>query len=852
MAAQSPVALPEPLDDSIVGTPPRRPGSARRTSTIDMVWPGGFGTPLNLVGRARDLLTPLVGEPVVIGEAEMLVAIGAERTIEAIETVPTRPGVEALVGTRGGSYLRGAIEKALPGEREAATPLHLLLDDVAGTSLIAGFAWSRWQPEIRSNMRRLPPEFGMRKGRIICSGLRPGGWAQTARERAEDQAHATRFAGDISSPGDPLAWHELPERPEVCMRRHRRVDVRQEGDSLFVDAFFRDSCWEPDGTEMALHEYTVEAEVDADLADVDRRECPTARVAVPRVPVGRAARRPARRHARRRLSHQRAGDTGRAAMLHAPQRHAALSGGGSVARRRTRESAEIMSQALDGLRVVDLSNTLSGTQTSQLFADFGAEVVHVEPPGGSPLRAQPAYPFWARGKKSIELDLHDPSDRDVAYSLSSDADVLIETFRPGVADRLGLGYEALSHDNPGLVYGSITAFGRNNALSHLKGYEGVVMAKLGGYNALSNLAGRARTGVRHGGVLLGERGAHARAGHPRRAVRAREQLARAVGGDHAGAGSCRPRHVELDRPSASRAATPTRSPRCHASTRRATCPTARSRTASWSVCRRTGVGCSSRRPRNGCGSRSCASLGLEWMLTDPKWKDAPTSDDIDLRQEFWETMITAVRAKTVAEWNQAFDDDPDVFAEIFRHGTELLHHPQTIHNHQVDHDRGRRRSAPSRNRARRCAWTRRPPSIERSAPALDEHGRGAAHPSPPRHDRHTRWPAPGRSAAGRCDDRRARNVLRRSVRHHDPHRLRRTCDQDRAARRRPDALDHAVPRSGRHQGAAGQGERRRRPGQRRRARDRRTSSCAAPTPCCSRSVPAWWIASATTTRRSSR
>src|SRR3954463_12334250 len=113
-------------------------------------------------------------------------------------------------------------------------------------------------------------------------------------------------------------------------------------------------------------------------------------------------------------------------------------------------------EALAGLRVIDLSNTMTGAQVSQLLADFGAEVVHVEPPGGSPLRSQPAYPFWARGKKSIELDLRAAADRDVAYGLACDADVLIETFRPGVADRLGLGFDTLNEDNPGLVYGSIT------------------------------------------------------------------------------------------------------------------------------------------------------------------------------------------------------------------------------------------------------------------------------------------------------------------------------------------------------------------------------------------------------------
>jgi crotonobetainyl-CoA:carnitine CoA-transferase CaiB-like acyl-CoA transferase len=136
------------------------------------------------------------------------------------------------------------------------------------------------------------------------------------------------------------------------------------------------------------------------------------------------------------------------------------------------------------------------------------------------------------------------------------------------------------------------------------------------------------------------------------------------------------------------------------------------------------------------------SLGLEWMLTDEKWKDAPSSDDVDLRQEFWETMINAVRAKSVAEWNQAFDDDPDVFAEIFRHGTELLHHPQTIHNHQVvtvtDPTLG---AVTQPGPLVRMDAT--PAAIERSAPARNEHDaelRGR-----------TRREQPGRAAATPTD-----------------------------------------------------------------------------------------------------
>ena len=253
----APRPLPEPLDDSQTGTPARRPGSARRTSSIDMVWPDGYGTPLHLVGRARDLVTTPTGGAVVVDTAEIDVTIGNDRRVDAIEVVPERPGIEDLVGTQGGTYLRTAIDHVLPGEREAGTPLHLLLDDVAGTSLIAGFAWTRHRPlELRAER---PSEFGVRKGRVICSGLRPGGTAQVAMRDARFDVHAIRSAGQLTDGHDPLAWHEFPERPVVCMRRHRRVDVIPDRDELVVDAFFRDSSWEPDGSEMALHEYTVRA-----------------------------------------------------------------------------------------------------------------------------------------------------------------------------------------------------------------------------------------------------------------------------------------------------------------------------------------------------------------------------------------------------------------------------------------------------------------------------------------------------------------------------------------------------------------------------------------------------------------
>src|ERR1700741_2602373 len=97
----------------------------------------------------------------------------------------------------------------------------------------------------------------------------------------------------------------------------------------------------------------------------------------------------------------------------------------------------VKAAALGGLRVLNLSQSFGGAFVGQFFADFGAEVVLVEPPGGSPLRAQAAWPLWLRGSKSLEAGLDDPAVRTLALS----CDLLIDTFRPGVLERHGLGHE---------------------------------------------------------------------------------------------------------------------------------------------------------------------------------------------------------------------------------------------------------------------------------------------------------------------------------------------------------------------------------------------------------------------------
>jgi crotonobetainyl-CoA:carnitine CoA-transferase CaiB-like acyl-CoA transferase len=114
---------------------------------------------------------------------------------------------------------------------------------------------------------------------------------------------------------------------------------------------------------------------------------------------------------------------------------------------------------LDGLEVLDLSWGISGPMTGMLLADHGAHVTKIEPPGGDPWRRLSGYRVWNRGKRSAILDLKSERDRDHFLTLASRADVLIESFAPGVTSRLGIDAETLCASNSRLVYCSITGYG---------------------------------------------------------------------------------------------------------------------------------------------------------------------------------------------------------------------------------------------------------------------------------------------------------------------------------------------------------------------------------------------------------
>lgn len=136
--------------------------------------------------------------------------------------------------------------------------------------------------------------------------------------------------------------------------------------------------------------------------------------------------------------------------------------------------------ALEGLTVLDLTSHLSGPYAAMMLADHGADVIKIERTGaGDDARRMPPFlngesaPFmiWNRNKRSVELDLKEAGDQERLLALVASADVLIENFRPGTLNKLGLGWDVLSKRNPRLIYAAISGFGQTGPYSSRGGFD---------------------------------------------------------------------------------------------------------------------------------------------------------------------------------------------------------------------------------------------------------------------------------------------------------------------------------------------------------------------------------------------
>ncbi|VWD17639.1 CaiB/BaiF CoA transferase family protein [Burkholderia contaminans] len=142
---------------------------------------------------------------------------------------------------------------------------------------------------------------------------------------------------------------------------------------------------------------------------------------------------------------------------------------------------------LDGIRVIDFSRVLAGPLCSALLGDLGADVIKIEPPAGDDYRAigpfangeSGLFAAMNRNKRSVVIDLKTADGQALAQSLCAQADVVVENFRPGVADRLGIGYAALSARNRALIYASVSGFGQTGPESHRPAYDIILQAMCG-------------------------------------------------------------------------------------------------------------------------------------------------------------------------------------------------------------------------------------------------------------------------------------------------------------------------------------------------------------------------------------
>jgi crotonobetainyl-CoA:carnitine CoA-transferase CaiB-like acyl-CoA transferase len=318
---------------------------------------------------------------------------------------------------------------------------------------------------------------------------------------------------------------------------------------------------------------------------------------------------------------------------------------------------------------------------TQFLADAGADVVFAEPPGGSMLRARADWPALGRGKRSIVLDLADDGDRGTLDSLLSTADVLVTTFSPRTMRKRGFTAEALERLNPRLVSAVITGWGTSGPWAGLAGYEGMVMAKLGYFQLKQQMF--ARPGPAFISVPYATWGAAQTALHGIMAAlveressgRGQQIEADLVRGINAmDTWNWYQEQIGLRWPDAFQvteafsARGEIQAPLIYPLL---TAPTS---DGTWLQFAQT-------EPR--LFKAMLDELGLGSVFTDPKWAGLPVLPTQELRTEFWEIMLDRVSQRTMAEWQQVFERNPNVFAEVFRRGPEVFTHPQLIRDGRV-------------------------------------------------------------------------------------------------------------------------------------------------------------------------
>ena len=374
---------------------------------------------------------------------------------------------------------------------------------------------------------------------------------------------------------------------------------------------------------------------------------------------------------------------------------------------------------LAGLTVVDLSTTLPGAQATQFLADAGADVILVERPEGSPLRADPGWPGLLRGKRSIALDLSAGDDRSTLDGLLDRADVLVTTMRPAAAARLGFTAERLAARYPRLVAAAITGWGSRGPWAGYKGYEALIMAKTGVLHSKRQLSpgpDPAYVSVPYASYAAAQNAVQGIL----TALFEREssglgQLVEANLVSGVGAMDTYNWYYEMILRRYPDAFKP-----LAAAFDDAGRPQSRLMYALLVAAAKDGAWLQAAHTAPRLMRAWLEELGLAEEVKDPKWSGFPDLPTPELRFEWWTKMLERVGERTVAEWEAVFARNPNVFCEQFRTPDEALEHPQVVHEGRVavvdDPDLG-----PVRQPSTLVHAAGRPLTTIRRAPRLDEH-----------------------------------------------------------------------------------------------------------------------------------
>lgn len=388
-----------------------------------------------------------------------------------------------------------------------------------------------------------------------------------------------------------------------------------------------------------------------------------------------------------------------------------------------------MSGVLSGLTVVEFGDQLSVAQAGNVFADFGAEVISIEPVGGSNLRRQPGFAFLGRGKKSIVLDFHNPADQTIVRSLMSQADVVITSERVKDLVNWQLDSQSICALNARLVYAQVTSFGTDGPLADVKTDDALSLAKMGinqSFAPAKNRQGPAWCSIpwaSWSGAQVALQGIFA-------ALRERESsgngqsLTVALGQAVEGLDPWSQTNAALAQifPDAFQAGgaqyAPDGSPYLSYAYKLLIAIT---KDGHW-------LQFSQVQPR--LFRDFMTACGFDWMYEDERWGAfmktitdtvmIPPDASSEMRFEFWNMLYDAVRSKTLSEWQTTFDEYPNVFAEVFRRGTDVLHHKQFEVEGQVtsieDRDHG-----PVLQPAALVRLSQTPAQLGSDAPRLNEH-----------------------------------------------------------------------------------------------------------------------------------